>query len=1329
MNIIHAGIRLAVSAALAATLPCAYAQTGAGTPATVGVGEFSSLTGGVDQVNLGNLDIHLQIPLYTTAGRGIPVTYYLQYDSNFWTVADNALAQVSSNCGMFGWVYPTYSQVLGSVSSASTQTACGPSLPYQQYIVYSTWSYTDPSGNTSSSPKLSYNECTGVGQVGNTWSKFGDQFYHIDTANPDADTVTNNDGTLYQMNGAANTAVMTDRNGNQLGFSTASNNVSAIDTLGHSVTISGLSGVCCGSSTPAVLTYTNTTGGSESVTINFTQFTVQTNFQLTNISDYGAHTWYLPTSVVYPDGSSYKFTYEATPGDSGSVTGRLASLTLPTGGVVTYQYTGSNNGMLLDTSAAGLTRTTSDGSTTYARSNIVEQTGALNLTLPISSTTTATDALGNQTVMDFVTGELYGSFQDYFETRRRIYSGSSTLLRTISTCYNGVATPCITTAVTLPFTSKTVTTTLDNSVSMKTVTTYNTNELPTEVDVYDYGASSPLQKTLTAYKAFSSNINMPANDPSSVTVEDGSGNEVAQTTYSYDGCLQNAPSGIPQHVANINSGNASSISQWVNTSGANLTTTNCFDKAGQEVSSTFNSFTTGYTYDSTYDVHLTNVSYPTPSSGVAMSTSSTYDSYYGALKSSTDQNGGVTNYPSYDWNIRPTEIDYPDGGKMTASYTATQTGVYHYMTASTYTNTQTLVDSYGRPSRSAVSNGQSTNPYYETDTCYDTDGRLEFQSYQYQGTGFGASPVCSGNGDTTSYDALNRVTKIAHGSGSAITAQYTGRAELATDEAGTKRISQADALGRTTEACEISSNANMPDGSGSPVSCGTDYSGTGFVTSYAYSLANHTMTVSQGVQSRVFQTDSLGRTVLVQEPEWKNTATTYTYAYNTTGLSMVRSRPKANQSSSTVLTTTTTQLDALGRVVTVTYSDGTPNKTFVYDAACCWSQGSSATNLKGRLAVMGAGATTTHTGALFSYDIMGRVLDMWQCAPSTCPTSAAQISRPLYFTYDWLGDIVTEQDNIAGKVQYGYSSDREVTSITNLTFTGAKYAPNLVSSVQNGPNGPVSWSLGNGLTGVSMYDVPNQALHDGGWVCKTSTQTYCTGGTQLYGWVADSATQNLPLSYDNVNGNYTYGYDEFNRLTSASINSGQTAYTYTYDRWGNRTAQTLTAGSGYSWTGLANSYNQVTGWGYDAAGNLTTDGSNNSYSYDAEGNLLTLNNPVSGLLTFVYDAWNRRVSAATTSSTNEFVYDPQGHRMSTWNAANNVGTDGRIYWGDQQIAFLSADASTYFDHQDWLGTERMRTNYQGAAAASYTSLPFGDGSTQTVGASGVNQDNTSFASA
>jgi YD repeat-containing protein len=211
--------------------------------------------------------------------------------------------------------------------------------------------------------------------------------------------------------------------------------------------------------------------------------------------------------------------------------------------------------------------------------------------------------------------------------------------------------------------------------------------------------------------------------------------------------------------------------------------------------------------------------------------------------------------------------------------------------------------------------------------------------------------------------------------------------------------------------------------------------------------------------------------------------------------------------------------------------------------------------------------------------------------------------------------------------------------------------------------------------------------NDGGWACRGSTQTYCTGGTQLYGWVADTGSQAIPTTYDTVNGHYIYGYDEFNRLTSANINSGQSAYSFTYDRWGNRTAQTLTAGtSGWHWTGSFNNLtNQAVGYSYDIAGNLLNDGSH-SYTYDAEGNVLTVDG--GSTATYVYDAMNRRISAQTASGTNEFVYDPAGHRMSTWNTVTNSGTDGRIYWGNQQIAYRSGDGTTYLDHQDWQGTER-----------------------------------------
>ena len=84
--------------------------------------------------------------------------------------------------------------------------------------------------------------------------------------------------------------------------------------------------------------------------------------------------------------------------------------------------------------------------------------------------------------------------------------------------------------------------------------------------------------------------------------------------------------------------------------------------------------------------------------------------------------------------------------------------------------------------------------------------------------------------------------------------------------------------------------------------------------------------VTQGAQTRTFETDWLGRTTLVVQPE--SGATTYSYAYSTTagdGLTVTRVRPQENQTGS-AQTTTTTQYDSVGRVVTVNYNDGTPSK-------------------------------------------------------------------------------------------------------------------------------------------------------------------------------------------------------------------------------------------------------------------------------------------------------------------------------------------------------------------------------------------------------------------
>jgi RHS repeat-associated protein len=154
--------------------------------------------------------------------------------------------------------------------------------------------------------------------------------------------------------------------------------------------------------------------------------------------------------------------------------------------------------------------------------------------------------------------------------------------------------------------------------------------------------------------------------------------------------------------------------------------------------------------------------------------------------------------------------------------------------------------------------------------------------------------------------------------------------------------------------------------------------------------------------------------------------------------------------------------------------------------------------------------------------------------------------------------------------------------------------------------------------------------------------------------------------------------------------------------------------------------NQITtsGFTYDGAGNMTND-TVHSYTYDAEGNITAVDG--GSTAQYVYDAFNRRVHVQTSSGTTEYTYDYAGRRISSWLSPNNTGNEGRIYWDGQQFGYRSSDGTTYFDHQDTLGTERMRTDFGAGPGASFVSLPWGDGYTATTYLSGGSQDNNHFA--
>jgi YD repeat-containing protein len=336
-------------------------------------------------------------------------------------------------------------------------------------------------------------------------------------------------------------------------------------------------------------------------------------------------------------------------------------------------------------------------------------------------------------------------------------------------------------------------------------------------------------------------------------------------------------------------------------------------------------------------------------------------------------------------------------------------GWYNYMAGSTHTNTQTSQDSYGRSYWVAVQN--ASGGYYWNNYCYDGNGNLQYAAHRFAS---GGSIVCSGAGDSYTYDTLGRVLTISHGDGSTISYAYNGRATQVTDENGVSRIVQVDGLGRTTAVCEISGSTLQGE---SPVNCGLDRGGTGFKTTYAYAtdttagnaLKTTVTSVSQSQQTRVFETDWLGRTTLVTEPE--SGTTSYSYAYSTgsgLGLTVTRKRGKANQANPSILTTTTTQYDSLGRVVSVTYYDGTPTKTFAYDPPSTWTEAGQQTNLKGRLSSHNRTTGAGSSGSIYGYDQMGRVTLQYSCLPSGCGNAA--YDRKVAYTYNTAGMLASEGD-------------------------------------------------------------------------------------------------------------------------------------------------------------------------------------------------------------------------------------------------------------------------------------------------------------------------------
>ena len=192
-----------------------------------------------------------------------------------------------------------------------------------------------------------------------------------------------------------------------------------------------------------------------------------------------------------------------------------------------------------------------------------------------------------------------------------------------------------------------------------------------------------------------------------------------------------------------------------------------------------------------------------------------------------------------------------------------------------------------------------------------------------------------------------------------------------------------------------------------------------------------------------------------------------------------------------------------------------------------------------------------------------------------------------------------------------------------------------------------------------------------------------------------------------------FGYDTLDRLTSASHPLLATPQAFAYDPVGNRT----TGGS------VVNAGNQLTAdatfaYQYDDNGNLTrktllATGNYTQYSYDAENRLtkaedFAAGNPTAiATSTYRYDGLGRRIEKVANGQTTRYIYDGEDILLE-YDGANVL--QARYTHGpgiDEPIA-VTKGGSTFFYHQDGLGSVTDLTDSAGATAKSYSYDAYGN---------------------
>jgi RHS repeat-associated protein len=1356
---------LMVLAAIVGLLPAmAFSQVATGTPL------FGSFAGGPDIINESNLNVHWNFPIFSRAGRALPFGYTLGFDNSVWRVVTDDSAHTSwqpPENGVFGWTRET-DVVTGYVTYEQPGYASCDGHP-----LYTNWVYHDPSGTAHTFSKLDgwrlwvsnppgcstpYSD-TGVADDGSGYKITISAAPSAIVIRPSGGYISPPVGIKGSPNSSSGAAWISDSNGNYI---STSDGLTFTDTLGPDAQGNNVLTINAGwFPYPNSLTYQSPFGPKQ-VTISYTTMNLQTNFGCQDVAEYSANGVPMLTAINYPDGSSYQFGYEPTPGNPANTTGRLASVTLPTGGTVSYSYwggEGSLHGIFCDGTTAAFTRTISDGTNTTQKSFWIAENAD-------GTTTTHTDSsAGDETVVSFSGGH---------ETQRQIYqglappTGGGMLLETIITCWNGVSSgtcgPGAT--VTQPITGKFTYTQLPE-IGSRHDEYFNSNGLTTRTDDYDWGYGY-LGHTEISY---ATNLGDIVDRPASVTTFDAAGNQVAQTMYGYDDYSVHGlvltdsytpapPNHSPWQQVTTSRGNLTSVSEWVTGTTFLTKQFTYFDTGMLNTTIDVNGAVTTYNYPTSDPSNTTcgfafpnSVSLP-PVNGITLTTSTTWNCDGGVAVSTTDPNLNTKSVTMWDQNFwRPTQTQDELGFQTNITYTpaVTSPSFSPAVAESTFTfnnghsviDGRTTLDGLGRTHIVQRRQGPVAANYDSVETQYDSYGRPNLTTIGYVGTvgqGYCASrglpSGCTAPGTTTNYDALSRPTLVTDAGGGTMNYSYTGNVvfievgPLATGDSNTKRRQyRYNARGWLTDVCELATNqANGTCG----MSPGTAY--WGFQTHYAYDGAGRLTQVTQNMQqgapgsqqTRTFGYDGLGR--MTQEINPETGMTNYSYdSGGGCGITYPGDLVAKSDANGNLLCN---YYDALHRLYQTLYfgpaAGVTPARVFVYDTP---TVSFGAQNVKGRLARAFncfSPCPTAVTDESFSYSARGETIDVYESTlhsggyyhvtgsywENGAPKTLSNLSGLPAITYGG-GGLGLDGEGRVTRVQS--------TGIQNRFLVGnANGAPG-VSYVISGTTQPIGVltrvTFGSGDSDQFSYDVNTGRLTN--YTFNVVSNPAKTDSGTL-AWNANGSLRQLaildtvPGAIDTQTCNYTH--DDLGRI--ASVDCGQAIWqqNFSYDPFGNITKTVPQGGTGVAFPPSTNAYDTATnrinytGYSYDYDGNLVTDATgNHSYQWNADGKPYCIDGVV-----LTYDPLGRMAEQARGGSDcnhpgasyQEIVYGPGGNKLALMSGQSLVKAVVPLPGG--ATAVYNSFGLAYYRHSDHLGSSRLATTpghvpyYTGAYA------PFGE---------------------